>query len=93
MQKEMKITVLIKYFKEIKYIHPKWKNIDIEIKQKIYESYFEKSKNMTKNSFCRYLKPFWITISRTKKLIQIWEENKPNYFKSFFLERVSRMKL
>ena len=78
MQKEMKITKLVKYLKEIKYKHSKWKNINLEIKQKIYESYFEKSKKMSKNSFCKYLKPFWLVSSRIKEIIKIWEENYPN---------------
>lgn len=78
MKKEMKITSLVKYLKNIKYKHTKWKNIDIEIKQKIFESYFEKSKKMSKNRFCRHLKPFWLVSSRIKEIIKIWEENKPN---------------
>jgi hypothetical protein len=58
MEKIMKITNLVKYLKEIKYKHKKGKNIDNEIKLKIYESYTQKSKTMSKNKFCSYLKPF-----------------------------------
>ena len=86
MIKRMKVTQLVKYFKEIKYKHSKWKNIDIEVKCKIYQSYAEKTANMTKNSFCRHLKPFWITISRTKKIIQIGDNNKPKSLDYSFWE-------
>jgi len=58
MKKIMTITNLVKYLKSIKYQHTKGKNIDNEIKLKIFESYTQKSKNMTKNGFCRYLKSF-----------------------------------
>jgi len=56
--KEMKITVLVNYLKETGFHHSKNKNISIELKQKIYESYYEKIKTMSKNRFCNYLKPF-----------------------------------
>ena len=55
---EMKITRLVNHLKETNFSHIKGKNISIEIKQKIYESYDEKMKSMSKNSFCSYLKPF-----------------------------------
>jgi len=58
MKKIMTITNLVKYLKNIKYQHIKGKNIENEIKLKIFESYTQKSKNMTKNGFCRYLKSF-----------------------------------
>ena len=78
MEKIMTITNLLKYLKKINYKHQKGKNIDLEIKLKVYESYTQKSINMSKNRFCSYLKPFWITISRTKKIIEIGAKNKPN---------------
>jgi hypothetical protein len=55
---EMKITRLVKHLKETGYNHPKNKNISLELKLKIYEGYYEKSKTMSKNKFCDYLKPF-----------------------------------
>jgi len=55
---EMKITVLVKYLKETGFYHTKNKNLSIELKQKIYESYYDKTKTMSKNGFCKYLKPF-----------------------------------
>ena len=90
MKKTMKITNLVKHLKEIKYKHKKWKNIDNEIKLKIYESYCEKSQNMSKNRFCSYLKPFWITISRTKEIIKIWDKNKPNSLNFSFWENYQK---
>jgi hypothetical protein len=54
----VKITNLVKYLKDIKYCHTKGKNIDNEIKLKIYESYTQKSNSMSKNRFCSYLKSF-----------------------------------
>jgi hypothetical protein len=33
---------------------------------------------MSKNSFCKYLKPFWIWITSIKEIINIWDKNKPN---------------
>ena len=90
MEKIMTITNLVKYFKEIKYKHKKNNNINLEIKYKIYQSYSEKSKTMSKNRFCSYLKAFWITISRTKKIIQIGEENKPNSLTFSFWENYQK---
>ena len=75
---EMKITVLVKYLKETGFQHTKNKNISIELKQKIYESYYEKIKTMSKNRFCIYLKPFWISRTSIKEIISIWDKNKPN---------------
>ena len=75
---EMKITVLVKYLKEKGFQHTKNKNISIELKQKIYESYYEKIKTMSKNRFCIYLKPFWISRTSIKEIISIWDKNKPN---------------
>ena len=75
---EMKITVLVNYLKETRFYHTKNKNISIELKQKIYESYYEKTKTMSKNSFCDYLKHFWISRTSIKEIISIWDKNKPN---------------
>jgi len=75
---EMKITVLVKYLKETRFNHTKNKNISIELKQKTYESYYEKTKTMSKNSFCKYLKPFWLSRTSIKEIISIWDKNKPN---------------
>ena len=75
---EMKVTKLVAYLKEIEYHHEKWKNIDLDIKYKIYQSYSEKSRNMSQNTFCKHIKPFWISISRTKNIIQIWAKNSPS---------------
>jgi len=84
--KEMKISRLVKYLKETNFYHTKNKNISIEIKQKIYESYYEKCKNMSKNRFCSYLIPFWISKTSIKEIIRIWDKNKPNSIDFLFWE-------
>jgi hypothetical protein len=55
---EMKITVLAKHLKETEFMHSKNSNISIDLKQKIYEAYYEKAKNQSINKFCEYLKVF-----------------------------------
>lgn len=90
MKKIMTITNLVKYLKSIKYQHTKGKNIDNEIKLKIFESYTQKSKNMTKNGFCRYLKSFWLVSSRIKNIIKIGEENRPNSLTFSFWEKYQK---
>jgi hypothetical protein len=55
---EMKVTKLVKYLKETSYIHKKNKNISLNLKHKIYESYYEKAKNQSKNKFGEYFKSF-----------------------------------
>ena len=75
---EMKITRLVNHLKETWFTHQKNKNLSIELKQKIYESYFEKIKTMSKNGFCNYLKPFSISKTSIKEIIKVWDKNKPN---------------
>ena len=53
-----KITVLAKYLKETGFMHQRNKNISTELKQKIYEAYYEKAKNQSINKFCEYLNEF-----------------------------------
>jgi len=85
---EMKITRLVKYLKDTWYNHPKHKNISLELKLKLYEAYFEKIKSMSKNKFCDYLKPFWISKTSIKEIISILDKNKPKSLDySFWLEQ------
>jgi len=90
MEKIMKITNLVKYLKEINYKHQKGKNIDTEIKLKIFESYTQKSSSMSKNKFCSYLKPFWLVHSRIKEIIKIWKKNEPNSLNFWFWENYQK---
>lgn len=75
---EMKISRLVKYLKETWFKHTKNTNIDIDIKYKIYESYAEKTRTMSKNTFCSYLTFFWISRTQIKEIIKIWDKNKKN---------------
>ena len=84
---EMKITRLVQYFKETGFKHVKNTNLDINIKHKVYESYAEKTKTMTKNKFCSYLIPFWITKTRVKEIIKVWDKNKINSLEYSFWEQ------
>ena len=68
----MKITKLVKYFKDKKFKHTKATNIDNNTKLLIFEAYLEKSVSMPINKFCKYLTPFWFSISSIKKIIKIW---------------------
>jgi hypothetical protein len=69
---DMKITRLKAHLQETWYNQVKKKNISIELKQKIYESYSEKCKSQSKNKFCEYLKEFWIWKTTIKEIIKIW---------------------
>lgn len=83
---EMKITILVNYLKETGYQHPKNKNINLELKLKIYEAYTEKNKTMSKNKFCDYLKAFWVSKTSIKEIIYIWNNNKPKSLNYSFWE-------
>jgi len=72
----MKITRLVNYLKQIKYCHDPWKNVDIDICHKVYESYMEKCKSMSKNRFCEYLKHLWFPRSTVMSIIDIWSKLK-----------------
>ena len=75
---EMKITRCVQYLKETWYIHQRNKNLSIELKQKIYASYNERVKFMSKNTFCSYLKPFWISKTSIKDIMKIWDIHRPH---------------
>ncbi len=69
---DMKITRLVKELKKQWYKHKSWKNIDLEMKFKIYESYDEKSKSMSINKLCSYLKCFNLQRSSIQNIIKFW---------------------
>lgn len=69
----MKISKLVKYFKNNKFKHRKAINIDNNTKLLIFEAFLEKSKSMSINRFCKYLTPFGVSISSIKKIIKIWK--------------------
>jgi len=69
---EMKITKLVKYLKRIQFKQKKNYNIDNNLKLLIFEAYLEKSSSMSINRFCKYLTPFWFSVSSIKNIIKIW---------------------
>ncbi len=77
--KEMKVNRLIKYLKLIKYKHKKWKNIEPYICCKIYESYKEKMKTMSKNKFVKYFQQFRISRWSILNIIEKWKKLKDPY--------------
>ena len=81
---EMKITKLTNYFKKTWFQHVRNTNLPINIKHKIYESYAEKMRHMSKNRFCSYLEPFWISKTRIKEIIKIGIQNKPQALEYIF---------
>lgn len=81
---EMKISRLVKYLKETWFKHIIHTNIDICIKHKIYESYAEKIKNMSKNKFCSYLTSFWLSKTVIKEIIKVWDKYKDNSLEYIF---------
>ncbi len=87
---EMKITVLAKHLKETEFMHSKNSNISIDLKQKIYEAYYEKAKNQSINKFCEYLKVFWISRTNIKEIIRIWVKNAPKSLEYTFWERYEK---
>lgn len=83
---KMKVSRLVKYLKDIWFKHIANKNIDVGIKHKIYESFSEKTKTMSKNKFCLYLTSFWISKTQIKEIIKIWEKNKDKSLEYSFWE-------
>lgn len=70
---DMKITRLCNKLRQSNFQHQKWKNINLNIKFLIYESFHEKSSTMSINRFCSYLKPFWIHRSTIQNIIKFWD--------------------
>ena len=87
---EMKITKLANYLKETGYVNIKNRNLSLELKQKIYESYYEKKKGMSKNQFCSYLKPFWVSKTTIKEIIKVWDKHKPKSLSYDFWQNYER---
>ena len=87
---EMKISRLLKYLKETWFKHVRNKNLAVSIKHKIYESYSEKTRTMSINKFCSYLTPFWISKTRVKEIIKIWNKNKTKSLECDFWENYSK---
>ena len=90
MQAEMKITNLVNYLKETCFTHNNNKNIDPNTKYLIFESYTEKSKTMSKNKFCDYLKPLWLTRWSILNIIKTWNKDKNNALRCSFWEENSK---
>ena len=86
----MKITRLVEYLQETAFLHDTGKNIPINVKHKIYESYAERMKTMSTNRFCLYLNPFWIKRTSVKEIIKIWEKNYPCSLSYSFWEAYER---
>ena len=87
---EMKISRLVRYLKETWFKHVKNKNLPVNIKHKIYESYAEKICSMSKNKFCWYLTIFWITKTRIKEIIKVWETHKNKALEYNFWEKYEK---
>ena len=87
---EMKISRLVKYLKETWFKHIKNTNLPVSLKHKIYESYAEKVKNMSKNKFCSYLTSFWISKTRIKEIIKVWIKNKNKSLEYNFWEEYEK---
>jgi len=90
---DVKITKLSESLVSIQYKHTKHKNISSDIKCKVYEAYTERCKSMSENTFCAYLKKFWLTRSSVKKHHCFRKERqsmrKTQYTPGRFLEKYS----
>jgi len=86
----MKITRLRSHLKETWYMRVKKKNINTDLKYKIYEAYNEKCKKQSKNKFCEYLKEFWIWKTTIKEIMQIWDKNNPKSLEFSFWENYEK---
>ncbi len=71
---QMKITKLCKYFKDKSFFHNKWDTIPLKYKCKIYEAWKDKCFSMSKNTFAKYLKKFWIWRTAIFNLIFEWNK-------------------
>ena len=88
---EMKISRLVQYLKETWFKHVVNKNLAVRLKHKIYESYAEKTKSMSKNKFCSYLTSFWISKTSIKEIIKVWVKNKTKSLEYSFWEEYEKI--